>query len=106
MSQNNCTRCGKCCMNMRQYISAENRVPGGKMTCTCSLSRESFTVTVPAEILPRMYDRNFSFRYPKACPFLTEEKEGIFTCLMYESRPDHCRKFLCTNLKVEAEQKD
>ena len=94
-----CTRCGKCCQNMRPYITVGTRCADGTISCTCSLSRESFQAVISERDLHRMFDRNFSFRYPKACPFLSQEEEDSFTCLIYDSRPVHCRNFRCTKKK-------
>lgn len=91
--ENFCTRCGKCCMNMRQYISATEK-GGGRFACTCSLSREHFDATVQTESIPRMYDRTMMFRFPKACSFLVPDGER-FTCLIHHHRPAHCRSFDC-----------
>lgn len=97
MNQDGCTRCGKCCMNMRPYIRVGPRLPDGRFSCTCSLSRESFWARVPDASLPLMYDQRHLFRYPNACPFLVTRGEECLECLVYEDRPAHCRTFQCSH---------
>lgn len=99
MSDSDCNRCGKCCLNMRQYLALQNPSTDGRISCICHLSRESFTVTVPKEAKQKMYDRSFFFRYPKACPFLSKDPDGCFSCLIYADRPVHCRTFQCREKK-------
>jgi Fe-S-cluster containining protein len=88
-----CTRCGKCCLNMRPYMTATPSA-GGRYHCRCMLSREEFQARVTPADIPRLSDHRMLFRYPKACPFLVRDGEQ-FTCLIYQDRPGHCRTFRC-----------
>ncbi|MFH0968810.1 MAG: hypothetical protein V1862_14120 [Methanobacteriota archaeon] len=94
-----CSCCGKCCLNMRPYMITGTRSRNGRIPCQCLLTREQFEVTVSEQDMRLMYDRSFMFRYPKACPFLTQGKEKTFSCLIYDMRPAHCRDFFCIDKK-------
>lgn len=93
--EGNCSCCGKCCMNMRPYIITGTRSRDGRILCQCTLTKEQFEATVSDQDMRNMYDRNFLFRYPKACPFLTKGEGEFFSCIIYASRPNHCRLFSC-----------
>jgi Fe-S-cluster containining protein len=90
-----CSCCGKCCQNMRPYMTVGTRSRDGSLACHCTLTKESFNVVVPNHHLSLMYDRNFLFRYPKACPFLAKNEEESFFCIIYPDRPGHCRTYFC-----------
>ncbi|HWQ68143.1 MAG TPA: YkgJ family cysteine cluster protein [Methanospirillum sp.] len=93
-----CNQCGKCCLSMRQYMVIERVLRESVLSCRCTLTREQFVAHVPAEDLPRFRDQTMSLQFPKACPFLRsdpEGKQGVFSCIVYSSRPGHCRTFLC-----------
>ena len=99
-----CTWCGKCCMNMRQYILVGNRSPDGRFSCECTLTKEKFQARVSSQNISRMFDRNFLFRYPKACPFLVQGDGETFACLIYADRPGHCRSFVCSNCREDSSE--
>ena len=96
MNPDACTRCGKCCLNMRPYISLGVRSRDGRIPCECTLTRERFEVSLSDQDMQQMYDRNFQFRYPKACPFLAKGDGDSFVCIIYHTRPGHCRLFPCS----------
>ena len=96
-----CSCCGKCCMNMRPYISTGTRSRDGRILCKCTLSKEQFEVTVIDQDMHLMNNMKFLFSYPKACPFLTQIGERIFSCIIHERRPAHCRDFHCTEKKED-----
>ncbi|WP_181391713.1 hypothetical protein [Methanospirillum lacunae] len=91
-------------MNMRQYIRIGNQSSDGRFSCECTLTKEKFQARVSSKDTARMFDRNFQFRYPKACPFLVLGEGDTFSCLIYNDRPGHCRSFLCSHCKEEEEE--
>ena len=80
---------------MRPYITTGPRSRDGSIPCQCTLTKEKFEAIVSDQDLHLMYDRNFLFRYPKACPFLSEGSDETFICIIYSIRPTHCRNFDC-----------
>ncbi|MDD1728894.1 MAG: hypothetical protein LUQ50_07475 [Methanospirillum sp.] len=88
---------------MRPYIVIGNQSADGRLSCRCSLNGEVFQVRVLPRDMPRIHDRNFQFRYPKACPFLVKGEGDTFNCLIYQNRPGHCRSFFCSHARPDEE---
>ena len=90
-----CNQCGKCCLHMRRYIIIERSVGENTHYCRCKLTKEQFLVRIAGDDLKKFSDKSYLGKYPDSCPFLREYEEGAFHCVVYGSRPSHCRQFIC-----------
>jgi Fe-S-cluster containining protein len=79
---------------MRQYITIGSR-GRGMIRCRCALTKEEFQVQVSSYDAALMNDPALLFKNPKACPFLRTEGQDLYSCIIYQSRPGHCRTFSC-----------
>jgi hypothetical protein len=86
---------------MRQYITLGRKSPDSRFSCECTLTKEKFQALVASKDIPKMFDRNFKYRYPEACPFLVQGEKETFACLIYSDRPGHCRSFFCPRCKPD-----
>lgn len=92
-----CSRCGKCCQNLGRYITIERQLDKGYFYCHCSLNGEYFFARVTGE---EEYIQRESNPERGSCPFLHQEGEGRYLCLIYPSRSRICREFRCSSLDI------
>ncbi|PWR73418.1 YkgJ family cysteine cluster protein [Methanospirillum stamsii] len=90
-----CTRCGKCCLHMRRYMVIERSIGEAQHYCLFSLTKERFRARIGEDYLTAFRDKDSMNQYPEACPFLRQDQESFY-CTIYSSRPEHCKKFICS----------
>ncbi|MDH7593415.1 MAG: YkgJ family cysteine cluster protein [Methanomicrobiales archaeon] len=96
-----CSRCGKCCMSFGRYISPERDLGGGRMQCRNQLDGEIFIAAIEEGRDLFALERGRPPRNPRWCRFLHyTPAEGMYTCMIYRTRPRFCREYRCTRLVV------
>jgi Fe-S-cluster containining protein len=99
MAKFTCSRCGKCCQNFGPYLSIERELEGGQYYCRCSLTGEYFFARVTGTT-----GKEFAVKATRPeqtpCPFLSRDEGGIFTCVIYPTRPRLCREYRCSSMDI------
>ena len=79
--------CGKCCIDYFVLLSKNDVQRIKKLGHEESFFCEYVTVG------PEKGKATLKKRSNKWCVFLNRDKEGVFSCGIYENRPDTCKKY-------------
>lgn len=86
-----CLRCGKCCQSVYLTVTlAENATEEERKKNDDVLTWASLHEDV---VVQKVDEHTNLVGMDRPCRFLAFDDEGKATCLMYENRPEICRRF-------------
>ncbi len=103
MTQFECTRCGKCCMNAGEFIAIEDRLSGRNFACITRITGERFIARIEEDYFGLFNDPVRAPRSARWCPFLRQNPgTDEYLCTIHTSRPHVCRAFVCCSMRIYA----
>ena len=94
-----CTRCGKCCMNMKPYVKILGSLGPFRFLCRHEIGQETREVVIERDCRDRFTARKKGGG--NWCPFLLEDVGGAgYSCAIYVTRPRFCREFACARMRI------
>ncbi|HUH79094.1 MAG TPA: YkgJ family cysteine cluster protein [Methanoregula sp.] len=95
-----CRQCGECCSTMGEILWILGQTGPDEFRILVSATGEERVVNVDPGKRDLFYPRTDGNARSLACPFLRKSGPGLFTCTVYQSRPDLCRQYACFRILV------